>query len=99
MFPQGLVSAVGYHHRLREAVVEPRFSLVIHAADILAHLDEQRENAGVECSADKECFGVDVVNLFREHGFDLTDDALKKILQTLAEQKEKESGLLELFLP
>ena len=98
MFPQGLMSAVGYHHRIREAVIEPRFSLVIHAADILAHLDEQRENAGVECSADKECFGVDVVNLFREHGVLLGEDALENFLKALAEQKERDLDLLKLFL-
>ena len=99
MFPESLIAAVGYHHRPQEAKVETRFSLVIHAADIVAHLDELLGDPQSESSPEGEYFDVDVVNLFREHGFDLTDDALKKILQTLAEQKEKESGLLKLFLP
>ena len=99
MFPESLIAAVGYHHRPQEAKVETRFSLVIHVADIVAHLDELLGDPQSESSPEGEYFDVDVVNLFREQGFDLTDDALKKILQTLAEQKEKESGLLKLFLP
>jgi len=99
MFPETLISAVGYHHRPQETKEEPRFSLVVHAADILAHLDELPENIRAECSADGEYFGVDVVNLFQEHGFEWNDAASEKFLQELAEQKEKDSDLLNLFLP
>ena len=98
MFPESLIAAVGYHHRPQEAKVEPRFSLVVHAADILAHLDELPENIRAECSVDGEYFGADVVTLFREHGVEWRDTASEKFLQELAEQKEKDSDLLSLFL-
>lgn len=98
MFPESLIAAVGYHHHPREAKAETRFSLVIHAADILAHLDEPCEETRAECSTDGEYLGVDVVNLFQEHGFEWDEDALENFLQELAEQKERNSDLLKLFL-
>lgn len=98
MFPKSLIAAVGYHHRPREAKEDTRFSLVIHAADLLAHLDELSGNPQTECSPDGEYFVPDVVNLFQEHGVEWSDVTSEKILQELAEQKEKKSDLLKLFL-
>ena len=72
---------------------------MIHAADVLAHLDELPGNIRAEHLADGEYFGVDVVTLFREHGVEWSDAASEKFLQALAEQKEKDADLLNLFLP
>ena len=98
MFPESLIAAVGYHHHPQEAKAETRFSLVIHAADILAHLDEQCEDTRAECPTDGEYLDVDVANLFQEHGFEWGEDAFENFLQALAEQKEMNSDLLKLFL-
>lgn len=98
MFPESLIAAVGYHHRPQEAKAETRFSLVIHAADVLAHLDELPDNIRAERLADGEYFGVDVVTLFREHGVEWRDAASEECLQALAKQKEKDADLLSLFL-
>ena len=98
LFPESLIAAVGYHHRPRETKKEPRFPLVIHAADILAHLDELPEDTRLECSTDGEYFDVDVVNLFQAHGFKWDVEASEKFLRALAEQKERDSDLLALFL-
>jgi len=99
MFPESLIAAVGYHHRPREAKEETRCSLVVHAADMLAHLDELSGSFQTECSPDGEYFGLEVVNLFQEYGVEWSEVTTKKFLQKLAEQKEKESDLLKLFLP
>ena len=99
MFPEALISTVGYHHRPREAKEGTLFSLVLHVADILAHIDELSGNSQTECSSYGEYFGPEVVDLFQEHGVDWDEAVSRQFMQALAEQKEKESDLLTLFLP
>lgn len=98
MFPESLIAAVGYHHRPRKAKEKSRLSFVIYAADILAHLDEFPEGSRVACSTEGESFDVDVVELFQAYGSGWDPETMGKFFRELAEQKERDSELLEIFL-
>ena len=89
MFPESLIAAVGYHHSPREAKAEPRFPIVIHAADILAHLDGLPGNFQAEGLPEGEYFGPEMVNLFQENGFEWDDATPSEIPESVGGAKGK----------
>ena len=98
MFPKSLIVAVGYHHRPRETNVESRFARVIHAADILSRLDELSEDMRTACLRDGKPLNTGVLSLFQAHGFAWNISTMEKLLRELAQQKQKSSEMLEIFL-
>ncbi len=98
MFPKSLIVAVGYHHRPRETNGESRFARVIHAADILSHLDELPEDMRTACLRDGEPLNTDVPSLFQAHGFAWNISTMEKLLRELAQQKQRASEMLAIFL-
>ena len=66
MFPENLLTAVGYHHRPQDADKQSLFPIIVHIADILTHVHEmqaedvEKEGKGEPFQA--ELFYGDAIN-------------------------------------
>ncbi len=101
MFPETLLTAVGYHHRPQEADKKSIFPIIVHIADILTHVHEmQSENEEVEGEGDSfqaELFYGDAINLSKSFGLDWNVSDLSRFQQTLNESIKKEADTIKLF--
>jgi len=101
MFPENLLTAVGYHHRPQDADKQSLFPIIVHIADILTHVHEmqaedvEKEGEGEPFQA--ELFYGDAINLSRSFGIDWKIADLSKFQQTLDESVKKEADTLKLF--
>ncbi len=101
MFPESLLTAVGYHHRPQDADKQSLFPIIVHIADILTHVHEmqtedvEKEGEGEPFQA--ELFYGDAINLSRSFGIDWKIADLSKFQQTLDESVKKEADTLKLF--
>jgi putative nucleotidyltransferase with HDIG domain len=100
MFPKNLVTAVGFHHRPREAGEKSPYPLIIHIADILTHVYEMEDADGYgdeDDSVDAELFYDDIVNLAPSFGINLDMSDLSRLQQALAKCIKEESDTMRLF--
>jgi HD-like signal output (HDOD) protein len=97
MLPQGLVTAVEYHHRPGAAFPQTAYPVVIHLADQLAHMVTTKEAPEGGQSRDNR-LTPDIVSLARSQGTLENQDSFKKYAEELAVQKEAQAGILEVFL-
>ena len=101
MFPENLLTAVGYHRRPQDADKQSLFPIIVHIADILAHVHEmQAEDVEKECEGEPfqaELFYGDAINLSRSFGIDWKIADLSKFQQILNESVKKEADTLKLF--
>jgi len=101
MFPENLLTAVGYHHRPQDADKQSLFPIIVHIADILTHVHEmQAEDVEKEGEGElfqAELFYGDAINLSRSFGIDWKIADLSKFQQTLDESVKKEADTLKLF--
>ncbi len=101
MFPKGLISAVGFHHRPQEADKKSLYPVIIHIADILTHVYEM-EGEGVDVdedgdSFDTELFYDDIVTLSRSYGINWEVSDLGRLQEALARSIKEESDTMKLF--
>ncbi|MCF8067373.1 MAG: HDOD domain-containing protein [Desulfobacterales bacterium] len=98
LFPDNLIAAVGYHHRLEEQQEEVAFSIIIHVADILAHLSESATEDSDEQPDITASFYPEILKIATAHGIIWVEDDLNGFRQQLEERKVQESDALSLFM-
>ena len=97
MFPESLITAVGFHHHPQEADKKSPFPIIIHVADILAHVYEMHAEDEEDNSLDGELFYSDIVPLSRSFGIDWKVSDLSRFQHALAESMRKEADTINLF--
>ena len=95
LFPESLITAVGFHHHPQDADKKSPFPIIVHAADILAHVYEMQEEEGN--FLDDELFYSDIVPLSRLFGIDWKVSDLSRFQHALAESMKKEADTINLF--
>jgi len=95
MFPENLVIAVGFHHRLEEAKEQHLYPIVVHMADILAHLESFANDAEI---FPEELLGTEIRNLWQAHGQNWDESDIKEFQHELAKRKEEEAVILNMLL-
>ncbi len=100
LFPENLISAVGFHHHPEKADNNSISPVIIHIADILAHIYEMSidEEADEGDNIDVEIFYDDIVNLVRSRGIEWNVSDLRRFKTTLAESMDQEIGTMSMFL-
>ena len=97
IFPEAILTAVGYHHRPQEADNKSIFPLIVHIADILTHIYEMQTENEEEDYSQTELFYVEPVNLAQSFGIDLNVSDLSRLQEMLKESIKNEKGTLDLF--
>ncbi|KAB2835569.1 MAG: HDOD domain-containing protein [Candidatus Brocadia sp.] len=97
MFPENLLTAVGFHHRLQETDQKSLFPVVVNIADIFAHLYEMKTVAGVGDPVKTEILYPEIIKRAQAFGIEWADSDLNRFQQTLAESIEKEAAAFNLF--
>lgn len=98
MFPENLVTAVGFHHRPQEAKRHSLFSLVVHISDLVAHLSEVPDGGEDDTFLKEALSHPEIIKMSRSHGLEWNSSAVEKLREKLARRKEEEAGALSLFL-
>ena len=97
MFPENLLTAVGYHHRPQDADKQSIFPIVVHIADILTHVYEMQAEDEEGEYFQTELFYGDAISLSRSFGIDWNVSDLSGFQQTLKESIKKEADTINLF--
>jgi putative nucleotidyltransferase with HDIG domain len=97
MFPESLITAVGFHHHPQEADKKSLFPIVVHVADILAHVNEMQAEEEEGNSPDNELFYSDIVTLSKSFGIDWKVSDLSRFQNALTESMKKEADAMKLF--
>ncbi|MGR3173908.1 MAG: HDOD domain-containing protein [Candidatus Scalindua sp.] len=97
LFPESLITAVGFHHHPLEADKKSSFPIIVHVADILAHVYEMQAEDEEDNSLDKELFYSDIVTLSRSFGIDWKVSDLSRFQNALTESMRKEADAMKLF--
>ena len=100
LFPESLITAVGFHHHPLEADKKSPFPIIVHVADILAHVYEmqaEEEEDKEDNSPDNELFYSDIVTLSRSFGIDWKVSDLSRFQLALAESIKKEADTIKVF--
>ena len=99
LFPESLITAVGFHHHPLEADKKSPFPIIVHVADILAHVYEMQEEdeEDKDNSLDNELLYSDIVTLSRSFGIDWKVSDLSRLQLALAESIRKEADTIKLF--
>ncbi len=97
MFPESLITAVGFHHHPLEADKKSPFPIIVYVADILAHVYEMHAEDEENASPDDELFYSDIVTLSRSFGIDWKVSDLSRLQLALAESIKKEADTIKLF--
>ena len=97
MFPESLLTAVGYHHHPQEADKKSNFPMIVHVADILTHVYEMQDEAEEGEPFEANLFYGDAIKLSKTFGMDWDVSDLSRFQQTMAENIEKEADTIKLF--
>ena len=97
MFPESLLTAVGYPHRPQEADKKSNFPMIVHVADILTHVYEMQDEAEEGEPFEADLFYGDAIKLSKTFGMDWDVSDLSRFQQTMAENIEKEADTIKLF--
>ena len=97
MFPDSLLTAVGYHHRPQEADKKSPFPIIVHVADILTHVYEMQAEDAEGNALNNELFYSDIVTLSKSFGIDWKMSDLSRFQQSLEESIKKEADSIKLF--
>lgn len=99
MFPESLLTAVGFHHRLQETGKKSLLPVVVHVADIFAHIYEMQ--AVVEddshLQTDRQTLYPGIIKLAQSYGIEWDESDLDRLQQVLAENVAKEAATFSLF--
>ncbi|TVL99434.1 MAG: hypothetical protein CV087_18185 [Candidatus Brocadia sp. WS118] len=97
MFPESLLTAIGFHHRLQETDNKSLLPVVVHIADIFAHLYEMQTVGGVDNPVKTETLYPDIIKRAQSYGIAWDASDLNRLQQTFAESIEKEAAAFNLF--
>ena len=97
LFPESLITAVGFHHNPLGADKKSSFPIIVHVADILAHVYEMQAEDGEDNSQNNELFYSDIVTLSRSFGIDWKVSDLSRFQTALTESMKKESETMKVF--
>lgn len=97
MFPESLITAVGFHHHPLEADKKSPFPIIVHVADILTHVYEMQAEDEEGNSPDNELFYSDIVTLSKSFGIDWKVSDLSRFQNALTESMKKEADTIKLF--
>ena len=98
LFPESLITAVGFHHHPQTVDKKTLFPMIVHVADILTHVYEIQQAEEEEGnSLDDELFYSEIVTLSRSFGIDWKVSDLCRLQQALVESVKKEADTFDLF--
>lgn len=97
LFPESLLAAIGFHHRLQETDKRSLLPVVVHIADIFAHLYEMQTAGGVDDPAMTETLYPDIIKRAQLYGIVWDESDLNRLQQAFAESIEKEAAAFNLF--
>jgi len=98
MFPENLVSAVGFHHHPQEKESSSVFPIIIHAADLLVHYTEISDDEGANFDFLNNVFYPELMSLFKAQGIDWNSEVLEKYVEELKIRKEAAEESINLLL-
>ncbi len=98
LFPENLISAVGFHHQPHESKVEPLFSMTVFAADLLVHISELDNDAELENSLKQAFLSPEITDFFYSYGVKWQASALDTFQQALTQKKDEEAGIMGILL-
>ena len=98
LFPESLVNVVGFHHRIHELENKSPSLIVVHVADLLAHIADPcvSEGEGQPCFS-AETLYPEIITLAKPYGIRWNESDLHRFQCQLAESREKEAAMLNLF--
>ncbi|MBS1259569.1 MAG: hypothetical protein MAG551_02642 [Candidatus Scalindua arabica] len=97
MFPESLITAVGFHHHTQEVDKKSPFPIIVHIADILAHVYEMQSEDDEDDSLDEGLFYSDIVTLSKSFGINWKVSDLSRFQNTLTESMKEEADAMKLF--
>ncbi|MFQ5964693.1 MAG: HDOD domain-containing protein [Candidatus Scalinduaceae bacterium] len=97
MFPENLLTAVGFHHRPQETDKKSLLPLVTHIADMFAHIYKIQAEDEEDNPFKAESLYPDIIKLAKSYGIEWNESNLNRFQQVLAENVEKETDALSLF--
>lgn len=97
MFPESLLKAVGFHHRLQETDKKSLLPVVVHMADIFAHLYEMQTVVEVGDPCKTETLFPDIIKLAQSYDIAWDESDLNRLQQSLTKCIEKEAVAFNLF--
>ena len=97
MFPESLLTAIGFHHRLQETEKKSLLPVVVHIADIFAHLYEMQTVVEVDDPLKTETLFPDIIKLAQSYEIEWDESDLNRLQQSLTESIEKEAVAFSLF--
>ncbi len=97
MFPESLITAVGFHHHPLEADKKSLFPIIVHVADILAHVHEMQAEEEEDSIMNNELFYSDIVTLSKSFGIDWKVSDLSRLQNALSDSMKKEADAMKLF--
>ena len=97
MFPESLLTAIGFHHRLQETEKKSLLPVVVHIADIFAHLYEMQTVVEVDDPLKTETLFPDIIKLAQSYEIEWDESDLNRLKQSLTESIEKEAVAFSLF--
>ncbi|MBO1223816.1 MAG: HDOD domain-containing protein [Candidatus Scalindua sediminis] len=98
MFPENLLTAVGFHHRPQETDKKSLLPIVTHIADMLAHIYEMQadgEGEGNLLKVESLCPGI--IKMAKSYGIEWNEADLNRLQQAVTESVAKETDTLSLF--
>lgn len=97
LFPESLLTAIGFHHRLQKTDRRSLLPVVVHIADIFAHLYEMQTAGGVDDPVMTETLYPDIIKRAQLYGIVWDESDLSRLQQAFAESIEKEAAAFNLF--
>ncbi len=97
MFPESLMTAIGFHHRLQETDKKSLLPVAVHIADIFAHIYEMQTVVEEDVPLKAETLFPDIIKLAQSYGIEWDVSDLNRLQQALAESIEKEAVTFSLF--
>lgn len=97
MFPESLITAVGFHHHTQEVDKKSPFPIIVHIADVLAHVYEMQSEDDEDDSLDEGLFYSDIVTLSKSFGINWKVSDLSRFQNTLTESMKEEADAMKLF--
>jgi HD-like signal output (HDOD) protein len=96
MFPESLLTSVGFHHRPQETDNKALFSIVTHIADMFAHIYEMQVEGGND-PLKVESLYPGIIKMVKPYGIEWNESDLNRLQQAVTESVSKESNTLSLF--
>ncbi|MFN3533301.1 MAG: HDOD domain-containing protein, partial [Candidatus Brocadia sp.] len=97
MFPESLLTAIGFHHRLQKTDKKSLLPVVVHIADMFARIYEMQTVVEEDDPLKTETLYPDIINRAQSYGIEWDESDLNRLQQSLTESIEKEAATFRLF--